>query len=66
MHEWVWSIGRIILTGENQNIQRKTWPTATLSTSNPVRTDLQVNPGMCGERSGTKSHSHLPTVGKMI
>ena len=25
MIEWVWSIGRIILTVKNQNTQRKTW-----------------------------------------
>jgi len=42
--EWVCSTGRIILTGKNQNTQRKTWPSATLSTTNPTRTDLQVNP----------------------
>jgi len=40
----VWSTGRIILTGKNQNTQRKTWPSATLSTTNPIRTGLHVNP----------------------
>jgi len=42
MNEWVWSIGRVILTGKNQNTQRKTWPSATLSTTNPIQTGLQV------------------------
>jgi len=65
MNEWVWSIGRIILTGKNQNTQRKTWPSATLSTTNPIRTGLQASPGICGERSRTNSQTHLPTVGKV-
>jgi len=64
MNERVWSIGRIILTGKRQNTQRKTWPRATMSTTNPTQTGLQVNLGICGERSRTKSKSHLPTVGK--
>ena len=64
MNKWVWSIRRIILTGKNQNTQRKTWPRATLSTTNPKRTCLQVNPGIGDERSVTNSQSHLPTVGK--
>jgi len=33
MNEWVWSTGRIILTRKIQNTQRKTWPIATLSTT---------------------------------
>jgi len=49
----MWSIGRIIMTGKNQNIQRKTWPSVTLSTTNLIHTGLQVNPGVCDERSGT-------------
>jgi len=65
MNEWVWSIGRITLTGKNQNTQRKTWPSATLSTTNPIRTGLQVNLGICGERSRTNGQSHLSTVEKV-
>ena len=61
----MWSIGRIILTGKNQNTQRKTWPSATLSTTKPIRTGLQVNPGVCGERPRTNSQSHLPTARKV-
>ena len=48
MNEWAWSIGRIILTGKNQNTNRNTWPSATLSTINPKQTGLQLNPGVCG------------------
>jgi len=49
----MWSIGRIMLTGKNQNTRRKTWPSATLSTTNPIRTGLHMNLGVCGERSRT-------------
>jgi len=64
MNEWAWSIGRI-MTRKNQNTKRKTWPIATLSTTNPIRTGLQVNPGVYGERFRTNIQSHLPTVGKV-
>jgi len=66
MNERVWSIGRLILTGKNQNTPRKTWPSATLSTTNPIQTGLHGNPGVCGERSRTNSQSHLPMVAKVI
>jgi len=65
MNEWVWSIGRIMLTGKNQNTQRKTRPIATLSTTNPIQTGPQVNPGVCSERSRTNRQSHLSTVGEV-
>jgi hypothetical protein len=55
MKERVWSNGRIILTGKNQNTWRKTWPSATLSTTKPIQTALQVNLRVCGERATTKS-----------
>jgi len=58
MNERVWSTGRIILSGTNQNTQRKTWPSATLATTNPIQTCLPVNLGVYGD-------SHLPTVGKV-
>jgi hypothetical protein len=38
MNEWVWSIGGIILTGENWSTWRKTCPSATLFTTNLTRT----------------------------
>jgi len=62
MDEWVWSIGRIVLTEKNQNTQRKTWPSATPSTTNPIRTGLPVNLGICVGRSKTKQ-LELPTYG---
>jgi len=65
INEWVWSIVRIILTGKNQNTQTKTWPSAILSSTNPIWTGLQVNLGTFGETSRTNSHSHLPMVGKV-
>ena len=65
MNEWVWSIGRIIPTGKKQNIQKKTWPSATLSTTNPIWARLQMNPDICGERSRTNGNSHIPNVGKV-
>jgi len=39
-----------MLTGENWRTQRKTCPSATLSTTNPTWTDPGTNPGLCGER----------------
>jgi hypothetical protein len=43
IHEWIWSNGGIILTGENRRTRRKTCPSATLSTTNPTWTDLGTN-----------------------
>jgi hypothetical protein len=43
----------MILTGKNQNPQRKTCPSATLSTTNPIRTDPGANPGLSGDRPVT-------------
>jgi len=40
----VWSIGRMILTGGNRNTERKNFPSATLSTTNPTRTNLDQTP----------------------
>jgi hypothetical protein len=36
--------------GESRSTQRKTSPTATLSTTNPTWTDLGTNKGLHGER----------------
>jgi len=65
MNEWVWIIGIIILTGKNQNTQRNTWASASLSTTNPIQTGLHGNPSVCVERSRTNSQSYLPMVGKV-
>jgi hypothetical protein len=46
LHEWIWSSGGMILTGENRRSRRKTCPSATLSTTNPTWTVLGTNPGL--------------------
>jgi len=43
----------MILMGENRTAGRKTYPRATLSTTNPVWTCLGLNPGVRGEMSAT-------------
>jgi hypothetical protein len=48
----------MIVTGENQRTQRKTYPSATLSTTNPTWTDPGANPGVCSDRLVTNSLSH--------
>ena len=53
-----WSIGGMKLRGENRITQRKTYPSATLSTTNPTWTDPGSNPGLRGERSATNRLSH--------
>jgi hypothetical protein len=42
-NECVWSIGGMILTGQNQNTQRETWPSTTLSTTNSIWAGLESN-----------------------
>jgi hypothetical protein len=41
-HEWIWSSGGMILTGENRRTRRKSCPGATLCITNPTWTDLAV------------------------
>jgi hypothetical protein len=41
--EWIWSTGRIKLTGENRRTRRRACPSATLSTTNPTLTGLWSN-----------------------
>jgi hypothetical protein len=48
--EWVWSIGWMIVTGENRTTRRKTCRSATLSTTNPTYTELGSKPGHRAER----------------
>jgi hypothetical protein len=50
IHEWTWSIGGIMLTGENRLALRKTCPSTTLSTTNPTWAALTANPGLRGEK----------------
>jgi hypothetical protein len=47
-----------MLTGENQRTQRKACPSATLSTTNPTRTDRGAKPVLCGEMPATNRLSH--------
>jgi hypothetical protein len=46
------------LTGENRSTRGKTCPSATLSTTNPTRTDPGSNPGLRDERLTTNRLSH--------
>jgi hypothetical protein len=51
------------LTGENRSTRRKTCPSATLFTKNPMWTDQGSNPGLRGERPVTNRLSHgTPTA----
>jgi hypothetical protein len=47
-----------IMTGENRTTWRKTWPSVTLSTTNPTRTDPGSNPGLRVEGPGTNRLNH--------
>jgi hypothetical protein len=46
------------MTGETKELREKISPSATLSTTNPTRTDPRMNPSLCGERPLTKCLSH--------
>ena len=46
------------LTGENRSTRGKTYPSATLSTTNPTWTHPGPNPGLRGERPATNRLSH--------
>jgi hypothetical protein len=46
------------LTGENVRTREKTYPSATLSTTNPTWTDPGSNPGLRSKRSATNRLSH--------
>jgi hypothetical protein len=50
IHEWIWSNGGMILTGENRSTRRKTYPTATLLTTRPTWADLGAYSGIRGEK----------------
>jgi len=55
---WEWSIGEIILKGENQSICSQTCPSATLSTINTTWTSLGFIPGLHRQRLATNSLRH--------
>jgi hypothetical protein len=46
------------LTGETRRTQGKTFPSATLSTTNPTSTDLGSNPGLRGGRPAANRLRH--------
>jgi hypothetical protein len=46
------------LTGENRSSRRKTCPSATSSTTNPICTEPGSNPGLCGGRPAANRLSH--------
>ena len=56
--EWVWSIGGMILTGENRSTWRKSYLGTTVSTINVTRTDMGLNQGLCSQRPETNRLSH--------
>ena len=58
MNEWVWSVGGMILTGENRSAGRKTGHSATLSTINLIWTDLGSKLGHRGERPTNDRQRH--------
>jgi hypothetical protein len=54
--EWYWQ-------GKIKKTQRKTCPTATLSTTNPTWINPGANPGLHGERPATNNQSHGTACG---
>jgi hypothetical protein len=50
--------GGMILTGEDRRTQRKTCPSATLSSTNLTWTDRGAKPGLHSERPATNHLSH--------
>jgi hypothetical protein len=57
-HEWTWSSGGMILTGENRRTRRKTCTSATLSTTDPKWTALGANPAT--------NHPELCGIGRLL
>jgi hypothetical protein len=52
----------MMLTGENFSNQRKSCPTATLSTTNLAWTGLELNLALCTDSQGTNCHNHGMTT----
>ena len=53
MNEWMSSVGRMTLTGRNGPARRKPCRIATLSTTNPTRTNVVSNMFLCRDRSAS-------------
>jgi len=47
---WVWSVVGVMLTGKNRSTGRKTYPSATSSTTNLTRTGLVSKGGVRNDR----------------
>jgi hypothetical protein len=62
MNEWVWSVGGMVLTGENWSTGRETCYDATLSTTSFTWTDMGLNPKLRAERPATDRQK----VGRVI
>jgi hypothetical protein len=60
------SHGGMILTGEDLRTPTETYSSATLSTTNPTRTGLGVNPGLCDNLPATNRLSHLSFVTDLV
>jgi len=54
----IYSVGGMILTGENRSSWRKPFPSANLSTTNPTRTGLGLKPELRGETPATNRLRH--------
>jgi hypothetical protein len=52
------SRSRMILTRKNRRTRRRTCPSTTLPTTNPVWTDVDANLGLRGERPATNRRNH--------
>jgi hypothetical protein len=57
MTECTSSASGMTLTGENRRTGRKTRPSATLSTANPIQSGLRSNAGLRCDRSATNRRS---------
>jgi hypothetical protein len=57
--ERIWNSDRMIVTGENRRTRRKNYPSASLSTTYSIWTDMNAKPCLRGESqcSSTKENS---------
>ena len=51
--KWVWSVDGMTLTGEDRSTRRKSFPNATLSTTDFTWTSQGRNSSLCSERPST-------------
>jgi hypothetical protein len=59
IYEWIWSSGGMILIRENRRTRRKSYPSATLSTINPILTELGAESGLRDEKPATNRLSYM-------